>query len=273
MMWSLAASAAVLALAPAAPAAAQTADAPLRPFCPDRPGKGDSTCVMDQGHVQVEVGLFDTARQDDDATRAESWAAGTVVVRYGVGPSTEVQAGFSTWQRDKVTDRSTGLTQRAEGLGDLFLAVRHGFVRPDGGGTGLAVTAFATLPTGGEEVRVSGVEGGLALPVAVDLGGDWGLGVSPIVEYVRDGDGEGSHGAWSLVVGLGRPVGDWSLGAEVWVSRDDDPLGASTQATFDLLAAWSPPFMTDAQLDFGLNLGLNDDSPDLEFGIGIARRF
>ena len=37
--------------------------------------------------------------------------------------------------------------------------------------------------------------------------------------------------------------------------------------------SWSPPSLPDAQLDFGLNLGLNDDSPDVAFGIGLARRF
>ena len=31
--------------------------------------------------------------------------------------------------------------------------------------------------------------------------------------------------------------------------------------------------MPNAQVDFGLNFGLNDDSPDVEFGVGVARRF
>jgi hypothetical protein len=31
--------------------------------------------------------------------------------------------------------------------------------------------------------------------------------------------------------------------------------------------------LADSQLDFGLNFGLNHDSPDVEFGVGLARRF
>jgi len=264
--------AAALALAAlAAPAAAQ--DAGLRPFCPDRPGKGDSTCVIDPGVVQVEVGLFDGFKQEDDTTRVEGWSAGSIVVRYGLGPRTEVQAGLSLATREEATDRATGLSETAEGVSDLFLAARHSLINPDGEPFGLAVTVFGTVPTGGDEVRASGIEGGVALPMAFDTGTDWGLGVSPFVEAVRDADGEGSHAAYSLVVGTDRGFGQWTLGAEVWISHDDDPLDSTTQATFDLIAVWSPPSLPDAQLDFGLNFGLNDDSPDVEFGVGLARRF
>ncbi|WP_159457545.1 hypothetical protein [Brevundimonas sp. SH203] len=45
------------------------------------------------------------------------------------------------------------------------------------------------------------------------------------------------------------------------------------RACRSLSRASSPPSLPDAQLDFGLNLGLNDDSPDVAFGVGVARRF
>ncbi len=248
-------------------------DSERRPFCPDRPGKGDSTCVIDPGVVQVEVGLFDGFEQKDDATRIEGWSAGSVTVRYGVGPRTEVQAGVSLATREEATDRATGLTETAEGVSDLFLAMRHSLINPDGEPFGLALTVFGTVPTGGDAVRATGIEAGLALPMAFDTGSNWSLGVSPFIEAIRDADGEGSHAAYSLVIGTDRGFGDWTLGAEVWISHDDDPLGSTTQSTFDLIAVWSPPSLPDAQLDFGLNFGLNDDSPDVEFGVGLARRF
>ena len=258
----------------AAPAVAQTTpDSDLRPFCADRPGKGAASCVLDQGHVQIEVGAFDGARQSDDATKTESWSAGSITARFGVGPATEVQVGVTAFERETVTDRATGVEDVAEGTGDLFLAVRHGLIRPDGEGFSVALLGYATVPTGGEEVRASGVEVGFSVPVSIDLGNDWGLGLSPYGDVGRDEDGEGSHGAWSFAVDVDRSVGDWILGAEVWISRDDDPLGETTQATADLVALWNPSFLPGSQLDFGLNFGLNDDSPDVEFGVGLARRF
>lgn len=248
-------------------------DGERRPFCPDRPGKGDSTCVIDRGVIQVEVGLFDGFEQEDEATRMEGGSAGSVTVRYGVGPRTEVQAGVSLATREETTDRASGLTETAEGLGDLFLATRHSLINPDGEPFGMALTVFGTVPTGDDEVRATGIEAGIALPMAFDTGSEWSLSVSPFIEAIRDADGEGSHAAYSLVIGTDRGFGDWTLGAEIWVSHDDDPLESTTQSTFDLIAVWSPPPLPDAQLDFGLNFGLNDDSPDVEFGVGLARRF
>lgn len=118
-----------------------------------------------------------------------------------------------------------------------------------------------------------GFEGGIVLPVSVALNDDWSLSLSPEIDVAADSDGDGRHAAYTIVAGIGRGFGEWALGAEIWVSRDDDPVEASTQSTFDLTAVWTPPMLADSQLDVGLNFGLNDDSPDVEFGVGLARRF
>lgn len=269
----LAAVAAVAATLASAPSFAQDSVAPLREFCADRPGKGAATCVLDQGSVQVEIGLVDSATQSDPGFKVQAWAVGTTLVRYGLTPLLEVQVGVTPYETEIVTDRLTGIKDRVEGVGDLFLSARRSLVGPDGSGFSTALQGYVTLPTGSDPVSADGVEGGLILPIAIPVDADWTLALTPQLDAVRDADGEGAHAAYTLVTGIDRDVGPWNLGAEVWVSRDDDPLGAVNQSTFDLTAVWSPPFMADAQLDFGLNFGLNDDSPDMEFGVGMARRF
>lgn len=267
----LAATALVALSSLAAPAMAQ--DSGLRDFCADRPGKGTPTCILDVGHWQAEIGLVDGARQSDDATKAESWAYGDTFIRYGLTPLTELQFGVTPYASEKVTDRVTGDSETVHGTGDISVGFRHSLANPDGSGLSIAVAAGVSAPTGSRAVRADGVEGGVVLPISLPLNDDWGLSLSPGVDFVRDSDGEGSHATYNLVAGIGREFGQWALGAEIWVSRDDDPLEPVTQSTFDLTAVWSPPFMADAQLDFGLNFGLNDDSPDVEFGVGVARRF
>ena len=258
----------------AAPAMAQTTlDADLRPFCADRPGKGTPTCILDVGHWQAEVGLVDGARQSDDAFKAESWAYGDLFFRYGLTPTTELQFGITPWTREKVTDRTTGDSETVDGVSDIQIGFRHSLANPDGSGVSVALAGFITAPTGSRDVRADGFEGGVVLPIALPLNDDWGLSLSPEIDIVDDSDGEGRHAAYAMVAGVGRGFGQWALGAEVWVSHDDDPIEALTQSTFDLTAVWTPPSMPDAQVDFGLNFGLNDDSPDVEFGVGVARRF
>ena len=266
---------AVIAMTAASGVAAQDGSQtePLRDFCADRPGKGTPTCILDVGHWQVELGLVDGAQQRDDAFKVESWAYGDTFIRYGLTPLTEIQFGLTPYLSEKVTDRTTGDSERVDGTGDLSVGFRHSLANPDGSGVSVALAGFLTAPTGSKAVRAEGFEGGIVLPVSLPLNDDWGLSLSPEVDVVRDADGDGVHAAYVIVAGVGRGFGPWALGAEVWVGHDDDPDGATTQSTLDLTAVWTPSFMADAQLDFGLNFGLDDDSPDLEFGVGVARRF
>jgi hypothetical protein len=259
----------------AAPAVAQDAgrDPALRDFCADRPGKGTPTCILDQGHWQVELGLFDGGWQKTDDFKVESLAYGDAFVRYGLDGLNEIQFGVTPYSREKVTDRATGDSEIADGIGDISIGLRHSLANPDGSGLSAAIVGFVTAPTGSRDVRDDGFEGGIVLPVSVPLNDDWSLSLSPEIDVAADSDGDGRHAAWTMVAGVGRGFGQWALGAEIYVSRDDDPIEASTQSTFDLTAVWSPPMLADSQLDFGLNFGLNHDSPDVEFGVGLARRF
>lgn len=254
------------------PASAQQ-DAPLRDFCADRPGKGTPSCVLDQGRWQVELGLFDGARKSDATIRTETWDAGDLFIRYGLTSLTELQLGVTTWNRERTTDRATGARDTAEGIGDLSIGLRHSLKNPDGSGLSVALSGFVTAPTGARAIRADGFEGGILLPISVPLNDDWSLSLTPEFDWVSNSDGDGRHAAYTMVAGVGRGFGQWNLGAEIWISHDDDPINATTQSTFDLTAVWTPPSLPDAQIDFGFNFGLNNDSPDVEFGVGVARRF
>ena len=254
------------------PASAQH-DVPLRDFCADRPGKGTPSCVLDQGRWQVELGLFDGARQSDATTKIETWDAGDLFIRYGLTSLTELQLGVTTWNRERTTDRATGARDTAEGIGDLSIGLRHSLKNPDGSGLSVALSGFVTAPTGARAIRADGFEGGVLLPVSIPLNDDWSLSLTPEFDWVSNSDGDGRHAAYTMVAGVGRGFGQWNLDAEIWISHDDDPIDAVTQSTFDLTAVWTPPSLPDAQIDFGLNFGLNNDSPDVEFGVGVARRF
>ena len=77
--------------------------------------------------------------------------------------------------------------------------------------------------------------------------------------------------AWSGAAGVSRAFGPTTLGVEVWGQIDDDPADRTYQASADLTAAFAVG--SNAQLDAGVNFGLNRTTPDVEVYAGVARRF
>ena len=71
------------------------------------------------------------------------------------------------------------------------------------------------------------------------------------------------------------PVGTSGLdgSSEVWSDVNFDPGGTVTQASFDLGAAWIPAAHPNFQLDGGVNLGLNNQTPAAQAYVGISLRF
>jgi len=236
------------------------------PICPDRPGKGTSPCTVDAGRWQVELGLYDISLQRRSGVTTDSASAGSLLLKYGFG-SVDLEAGLALDQSQRVHDAHG--TQSLHGIGDLYL---HAKYQPwTGGRFALVFDPFIKLPTAGA-MGNGAVEAGLVLPLAYDLGGGWSLAATPEADWLRDGAGGGYHLNAVNVIGLGRSFDNGlTLGAEIWTGQNDDPHAPSSQYSFDVDAA----LLTDAntQLDAGVNLGLNRQTPDVEFYAGVSRRF
>jgi hypothetical protein len=238
----------------------------LRDFCAERPGKATPPCILDKGHVQVEVGLYDVTLQRGGGVHEDDYALGAFEVRYGVSRRTEVEAGWAPL----IIDRAHG-AGRATGVGDAVLGVRTALTDPDADGLAVSAQAFVTAPTATRGLGAGGWTGGLRLPVAAPLGDNFDLGLTPEADLVRDSDGRGAHFALAGAAGVSRAFGRLTFGAELWGQMDDDPADRIWQASADLFAAWMGG--ENLQLDAGVNLGLAHDTPDVEVYAGVARRF
>jgi hypothetical protein len=255
---------AVLLLLAALPARAED----VSPICPDRPGKGTSPCTVSDGHAQLELGLFDESFQRRSGVTTDIDSVASLLTKVGVSDRVDVEAGLALYQFQRVHDASG--TTTTGGIGDLFL---HAKVNPltENGSFALVLDPFLKLPTAGGGLGNGAVEGGMVLPMAYDLGGNWSLAMTPEADVLLDASGSGHHANLVDVVGLGRSFGPLTLGAEIWTAQNLDPAGTVSQYSFDLDAAWLAN--NDTQLDCGLNLGLNRATPDLEIYFGVSRRF
>jgi hypothetical protein len=258
-------------LIPAA-ALAQPQQAAPRDLCADRPGLGTPPCTVEPGRMMVELGLGDWTRESDAQERSDSVEIGELALRVGLTDSLEAQFGWTAYGHVRTRDRVSGAIDRSDGVGDVRLALLQNFRNPDGSGFSIAAMPYMTLPAGGKAIGAGDWGAGLLIPVSFDLGGGLSLGLTPEVDAAVDEDGDGRHLAYGSVVGLGVSLGDTvSATVETSLMRDDDPAGRNTQALGGLSFAWQP---SDAmQLDIGLNVGLNADSPDSEVYFGVTRRF
>lgn len=242
-----------------------------RDLCPDRPGLGTPACTIDAGAIMLEVGMAGWTLDRTADSRTDAFTFGDALFRAGLTPSLEVQLGWTMLGHVRERDRATGDVTRRTRTGDVTIALRQNLSNPDGSGFSVALMPYATLPLGGEGVGAGDWGAGMIVPVSFELGA-LSLGFTPHVDSAVDSDGKGRHTAYGSVAGVGFGLSDdVSMAAEVSLTRDRDPGGHTTEALAGLSAGWQPG--PDSQWDVGANVGLNRDSPDVEFYFGYARRF
>jgi hypothetical protein len=244
-----------------------------RDFCPDRPGKGSPPCVLDVGRFQAELGLVDSAFSRGGGASVDDTALGGLELRLGLTPVLEGQLSWTAHERIRTKDRAAGTSSTISGAGDVTAAFRWSLRNPGGDGVSIALQPFVVAPTGAEGVGGGKWQGGLIAPMSFPLNADWSLALSPELDARPDADGSGRHAGFALAGGIGRSVGPFALGAELWVDVDDDPADRVTSASFDLTAGWTPKALRDVQFDASAYVGLNRATPDLELVLGVAKRF
>ncbi|OYW16389.1 MAG: hypothetical protein B7Z39_01400 [Novosphingobium sp. 12-64-8] len=237
-------------------------------LCVNRPGINTPTCTLERGQVMVEVGLAGWDHIGDGTSRSDTVSLGDTVFRAGLGRSTEVQIGLPAWVHQR--DRTGPAVQTASGIGDVTIAVRHGFGNE--GDAPFALQAFVTLPTGRSAIGAGDWGAGLIAPLALDLPSDFQLAFSPEVDAAVNASGSGRHLAWGGAVGLSHPLtSKLSFTAEVAAYRDEDPAGHSTDARVAGSLAWRAG--KSLQIDLEVDKGIASGAPERSIMLGIARQF
>lgn len=257
----------VAALVVVVPAGAQE----RRDLCPDRPGLGTPACTVDDGDIVLEIGIGDWTRDRDGSLQTDIMVAGDALLRVGLTPSLEAQIGWTALGRVRERDRALGMVATRTDIGDVTIALRQNLRNPDGSGFSVAAMPYVTLPVGGQSIGAGDWGAGLLLPASVELGGA-SLGLTPQLAAATDGDGKGRHLAYGATAGVGFGVSDnLSMAIEFAAVRDRDPAGHATELLGGISAGWQPD--DDSQWDIGANIGLNDDSPDMQLYLGFVQRF
>jgi hypothetical protein len=229
-------------------------------------------CIIDTGHVSVEVGLADWTRERDASSRTDTVTSPGLLVRYGIDSRDEVQLGWDGIGHIRSRDFATGEVDKVSRAGDLTLRLRHNFVNPDGSGTSIAIAPYVTLPTGRAPVGAGDWGAGLDVPISIALNKTFSITSLPEIAAAVDQDGHGRHFEYGSTLGLALNLSEAFNGTiEFAAYHDLDPSGHSTQAMLGAAAGFK--VSDNLQFDAGSVFGLNHATADVELYAGVSRRF
>jgi hypothetical protein len=147
----------------------------LRPLRPDRPGVTESPFTVDAGHFQVEMDAVRLVDSREEQQRRREWKAAYTTAKLGLSRRTDVQLEVPLYKVQKERATPNQEWERQAGFGDLTLRLKHNFLGDDQEGPlAVAVVAYTRLPTGGK-AGSGALEGGLIMPVNLELPHKWNL--------------------------------------------------------------------------------------------------
>jgi hypothetical protein len=245
----------------------------MRELTTDRPDKTESPYTVDAGHFQIEMDLASYTHDRDTANRADlkadSLAVAALNLKAGLLNQVELQLMVDTYTWVRVQDR--GAVARQSGFGDLTTRLKINCWGNDGGTTALALMPFVKFPTSQHDLGNHAVEGGLIVPLAVELPLGWGMGLMTEFDVMQDADGTGRHSEFINSVTfshdiVGRLSGYLEFYSQV-IARHEVPWIGT--ADFGLTYRLTE----DLQLDAGVSLGVTRPAADVNPFLGLSLRF
>src|SRR5690606_28089586 len=103
-------------------------------------------------------------------------------------------------------------------------------------------------------------EGGIIFPLAVQLPGEWSMGLMTEFDYLRNAEGNGYHSEFVNSVTFGRPIAGDLCGYVEFCSVVSTEKGEDWLGTANLGLTYS--VTDDVQLDCGVNIGLTHAADD-----------
>jgi hypothetical protein len=233
-----------------------------RELSPDRPDTTESPYTVEPGKFQLESSLWAFSKDKSDGIKTETWAPGEVNLKAGLTPATDLQLVLRPWIHEQ---SSNGVS--AEGFGDIEMRLKWNLWGNDSGKSAGAVMPYVSIPTQ-TAVSTGEWEGGVILPVAMELSETLGLGFQ--VETARAWDDERHEYDWDFLhsIVLGISITD-KLGAFVeYVGTTGD---GPYEATANTGLTWASS--ENLQWDVAVGVGLNDAAEDFTIAQGVSFRF
>lgn len=247
----------------------------MREMSTDRPDKTESAYTVDAGHFQFEMDVLNYAYDrnnglPDDAT-IESVSIAPINLKLGLCNRADVQLVLEPYTSVRTHMRATGQVEKQRGFGDVTVRLKGNMWGNDGGPTALALMPYVKLPTNQDDLGNNSVEGGLIVPLAVELPRGWGMGLMTQFDFIRDESGSGHHPEFVNTVTFAHDIAGNLGGYIEFFSAVSTERGSEWIGTVD--AGLTYGLTEDIQLDAGINIGVTRSADDWNPFLGISWRF
>ena len=247
----------------------------MRDLSTDRPDKTESAYTVDAGRFQIESDLLSYSSDHDTAdgadTQVDAWSVAAVNVKAGLLNWMDLQLVLDTYNHVTTDDRLTAQKVTQSGLGDLTTRLKMNVWGNDGGKTALAVMPFVKIPTNQDDLGNDDVEGGIIIPLAVELPAGWGMGLMTEFDFVRNRADDGYSTDFVNTVTFSHDiVGNLGGYVELFTLISSES-NTDWVGTFDMGLTYG--LTEDIQLDAGINLGITESAEDFNPFLGLSWRF
>ncbi len=231
--------------------------------------------TVDAGHIQIEcVPLLyaydhNTEQSADFISNFHSY--GSTTFRLGLLNHLDLGVTFAPHVELRTYDRLTGVTKTQSGVGDLTLRAKLNFWGDDAGSTAFGLVGFLKVPTSPMGLGNGAYEGGIGLPLALELPKGWWLGVTPEFHWDHDVSSSGYHFDFASTLFLWHQIAGNLSGyveSSNFISAESGGPWIST-VDVGITYVWGKHVQLDAGAYIGVTPAANDISPFL----GISFRF
>jgi len=245
----------------------------LRSLDTDGPGSTESPYTVDAGHFQVEMTLVgytsDRALFDGVTQRFEAWAIAPVNLKIGLLNHLDAQLLLETF--NLLYERQDGSRVTRRGFGDTTVRLKYNFWGNDGGRTAFAATPYVKFPTSQDRIGNRAIEGGLILPLALELPSAFYMGLTTRFDAVRDQDDQGYHPEFVNSIALGHDLFGPLFGYVEFFSAVSTERNADWVGTFDTGLIYE--VTENVHVNAGVNIGVTRSADDWNGFVGLAWRY
>lgn len=246
----------------------------MRELSTDRPDQTESPYSVDAGHFQIEMDLVNGTRDRDQSNggnvRSQAWGFGSMNLKAGLLNNVDIQLVLDGYVDVRVKDRGANQVTEDSGFGDVQTRLKINLWGNDGGKTAFAIMPFVKWPLPQSSLRNGKTEGGIILPLGVELPAGWGMGLMAEVDFVRDGSGRFDTEYFNTITFSHEIVGN--LGGYLEFAALFTPASdAQWQGQVDVGLTYG--LDENTQLDFGCNFGVTRTAPDYNPFVGLTLRF